>query len=97
MAGGVWTRDALSDDPFTGIQNNSLPVKYALYQNYPNPFNPSTTIKFDMPVSDLVKIKVYDIIGREISTIVNGKMEAGTHEIKFDASLLPRWSLFFTA
>lgn len=92
---GVWTRDALSDDPLTGVQNNSLPVKYALYQNYPNPFNPATTIKFDLPVGDIVKIKLYDIIGREVSVIVNGKMDAGTHEIKFDASDLPSGVYFY--
>ncbi len=91
---GVWTRDAISDDP-NAVNNNGIPVKYALYQNYPNPFNPSTTIKFELPVSDIVKITVYDIIGREISIIVNAKMEAGTHEIKFDASLLTSGVYFY--
>lgn len=83
---GVWTRDANSDDPLTVIHNNSVPVKYELYQNYPNPFNPSTTLKFDLPVSDNVKITVYDLTGKEVITLINNRMDAGTHEIKFNAS-----------
>jgi len=57
------------------------PVVYQLYQNYPNPFNPSTTIKFDIPVSSHVKIKIYDMLGREIVVLVNGQFPAGTHSV----------------
>lgn len=68
-----------------GIQNisNAVPNKFALYQNYPNPFNPSTTIKFDIAKAGLVKIKVYDILGREITTLVNEVMQPGYYLVPF--------------
>jgi len=62
--------------------NNEIPSGFFLYQNYPNPFNPSTTIKFDIQKAGNVKLKVFDITGREVITLVNGKLEAGTY--KFD-------------
>ena len=58
---------------------NSLPDKFELYQNYPNPFNPGTTISWQLPVSGRVTIKLFDILGREIETIVDGYYEAGKH------------------
>ena len=67
---------------------NITPMDFALYQNFPNPFNPSTTIKFDLPVSDIVQIKVYDILGREITTLVNEFKNAGKYDLRFDASNL---------
>ncbi len=70
-----------------GIQNN--PTKFLLHQNYPNPFNPSTTIIYSIPEPGLVKLKVYDLIGREIQILVNKFVEAGTHSVTFDASNLP--------
>jgi hypothetical protein len=67
----------------------SLPRSYALYQNFPNPFNPVTTIAFDLPQSGNVTLRVFDLLGREVTTLVNGKVAAGTHAIDFDASALP--------
>jgi subtilisin family serine protease len=61
-----------------------LPEKFALHQNYPNPFNPSTTISFALPKSELVKIKIYDILGREIRTLVNTTMQAGVKRVEWD-------------
>jgi hypothetical protein len=55
-------------------------------QNYPNPFNPSTTIKFGLPENSLTKIIVYDLLGREVSTLLNKELNAGYHGIFFDAS-----------
>ncbi len=71
-----------------GIDNsiNSLPEKYNLSQNYPNPFNPSTIINFEIPTSSLVTLKVYDILGREIATLVNEEKQAGKYSYTFDAS-----------
>jgi len=62
-----------------------VPKDFALHQNYPNPFNPSTTIKYAVPKTSLVSIKVYDLTGQEVASLVNEVKEVGTYEIKFDA------------
>ncbi len=62
-----------------------VPRDFVLHQNYPNPFNPSTTIKYAVPKTSLVSIKVYDLTGQEVETLVNEIKESGTYEIKFDA------------
>ncbi len=67
----------------------NLPTQYNLHQNYPNPFNPATTISFDAPETAIVKIKVYDILGKEIATVFDGKLQAGYHTFQFDASKVP--------
>ncbi|HMS65521.1 MAG TPA: T9SS type A sorting domain-containing protein [Ignavibacteria bacterium] len=69
--------------------NNDLsnfPDKYILDQNFPNPFNPSTKIRYQLPVSNFVVIKIFNIQGKEIATLVNEKQSAGKHEINFDAN-----------
>jgi len=58
-----------------------LPTEYALAQNYPNPFNPETLIQYDLPVSGLVRLVVYDILGREVITLQQGYMPAGHHQV----------------
>jgi hypothetical protein len=63
-------------------------LTYSLEQNYPNPFNPYTNIEFQIPERTTVLLKVYDVLGNEISTVVNGDVEAGNHRIEFDASNL---------
>ncbi len=65
-----------------------LPSDYVLEQNYPNPFNPTTNINFTLKNSGLVSIKVYDMTGREVATLANGRFTAGTHTATFDASNL---------
>jgi hypothetical protein len=62
------------------------PEEYNLFQNYPNPFNPSTTIRYSITNSELVRIKVYDILGREVKVLVNEIKQPGTYEVQFDAS-----------
>jgi hypothetical protein len=62
-----------------------MPSTYLLQQNYPNPFNPSTTISFSIPTSEFVTLKVYDILGREVTTLVSENLNAGYHSLKFDA------------
>jgi Secretion system C-terminal sorting domain len=62
----------------------TLPEAYALDQNYPNPFNPSTTISFSLPHASNVSLKVFDILGQEVATLVTGDLTAGKHEVQFD-------------
>ncbi len=64
----------------------SAPEKFVLSQNYPNPFNPSTNISYQLPADGNVSLKIYDAIGREVSTLVNTFQKAGYHNLKFDAS-----------
>jgi hypothetical protein len=60
-----------------------IPHEMALYQNYPNPFNPSTTIRFSLPQHEHVTLKVFDVTGREVATLVDGEMTAGNHAVTF--------------
>jgi len=82
----------------TAVDNkdNSLPGKYALQQNYPNPFNPSTVIRYSLPAESRVSIKVYDLIGKEVSELVNNVEAAGVHEVNFNASNLPSGIYFYS-
>jgi photosystem II stability/assembly factor-like uncharacterized protein len=66
--------------------SNNIPDNYSLSQNYPNPFNPVTKISFDLPKDGLVKLMIYDITGRLISTLVNEMKTAGSHNVTFDGS-----------
>ncbi len=78
------------------IDNNKQIVEnYILYQNYPNPFNPTTTIRFDIPKTSFITLKVYNILGQEITTLVNGYKNPGRYEINFDASSLPSGVYFY--
>lgn len=75
--------------------NNNVPKKYTLSQNYPNPFNPSTRIKFGVPKSGMVSLKIYDILGRQVATLVNGYRKAGNYRVNFDASALASGIYFY--
>jgi hypothetical protein len=83
--------------------NTEIPDKFSLYQNYPNPFNPVTKIKFDIPSgfplraygNDRVVLKVYDIMGREIQTLVNEKLQPGTYEVTLDGTNFPSGVYFY--
>ncbi|MGE5315553.1 MAG: T9SS type A sorting domain-containing protein [Acidobacteriota bacterium] len=74
----------------TGVdaENSAVPTVYSLSQNYPNPFNPSTTVKFSVPQPSVVKITVYDLIGREVATIANGTYAPGYYAVAFNAERL---------
>jgi len=65
------------------------PLDFALYPNYPNPFNPTTTIRYDVKETGLVSLKVFDLLGREVATLVHGEIPAGSYSIEWDAGDLP--------
>jgi len=70
------------------IEVEIIPTEFALYQNYPNPFNPNTTIRYQLPQESKVIIKIYDILGSEVITLLNEKKEPGVYEVEFNASHL---------
>ncbi len=74
--------------------DNSAPV-FIVRNSYPNPFNPETSIKFSIPARELVTLKIYSVLGKEVATLVNEIRNAGTHEVKFNASSLPSGTYFY--
>jgi hypothetical protein len=85
-------RQATSDDIYTfdpsiitDVKTTNVVTKYSLSQNYPNPFNPSTRIDFTLPKTEHVILKVYDILGRQVATLVNGSRKAGSYSLEFNA------------
>ncbi|HEX9655501.1 MAG TPA: FG-GAP-like repeat-containing protein [Bacteroidota bacterium] len=84
-ATGEFTIGALS----IGDPENNVPRFFVLEQNYPNPFNPSTTIEFALPQANFVTLKVYNIVGQEVRTLVSERMEEGTYLVQFNAEGLP--------
>jgi hypothetical protein len=91
--------DALTIERFivSGINpiSNIIPSEYALSQNFPNPFNPTTKINFALPKSGLVTLKVYDMLGKEVSSLVNEVKNAGTYSVDFNAASLTSGIYFY--
>jgi hypothetical protein len=86
-----------NDDHPKGIHNNinDIPKSFDLFQNYPNPYNPITNIKFDLPKDIFVTIKIYDMLGREIKTLVNEYKNAGSYIVSFNGSELSSGIYFY--
>jgi len=84
---GVWKRP-LSE--ITGLERRTdeVPEGYSLQQNYPNPFNPSTVISYHLPVVVHVTVKVYDVLGRDVATLVNERQGPGDHSVTLNAAQL---------
>ncbi len=93
-SGIVHTSDGGGLTVINNVNINSA-LDFTLYQNYPNPFNPNTIISYVLPVGGVVKLRVFDISGKEIETLVNKQQNSGNYEIKFDASRLPSGVYFY--
>ena len=74
---------------------NDLPIRYLLAQNYPNPFNPTTNISFTLPSKWLVLLKVYDLVGREVATLVSEELMAGNHTRQWNAANMSSGVYFY--
>ncbi|MBS1553195.1 MAG: T9SS type A sorting domain-containing protein [Bacteroidetes bacterium] len=71
------------------LSNNQLPKEYSVNQNYPNPFNPSTNIQYEIPFDNFVSIKIYNLLGKEVMSLINDFKKAGSYNLSFDGSNLP--------
>lgn len=87
-------------EPMMASIGESTPLgtlkEYKLYNNYPNPFNPNTTFEYFLPQSGQVTLKVYDALGKEVTTLVRGQQQAGNHKVNFNAASLPSGVYIFT-
>ena len=87
---------ALSSSPSTEVETaTKLPLNFRLYQSYPNPFNPNTTIKFSIPTHSFTTLKIFDISGREIATIVSGQLPSGNYSKEWNAADMPSGVYFY--
>jgi hypothetical protein len=87
---------ALDGGASAAVKNvNALPAECTLHQNYPNPFNPATRIEYELPASSRVSLTVYDVLGREIQTLVDERQSAGNHSVTFNAGNLPSGVYFY--
>jgi len=85
-----------TDKSLVGIEESaSLPQRFELYNNYPNPFNPTTIIKYELPKAGLVNLKIYDILGREVMTLVNNEQSPGVYKIPFKGENLSSGVYFY--
>jgi minor extracellular serine protease Vpr len=82
----MWLEVVLGGTVSVPEEDNSVPVLFALEQNYPNPFNSSTTIRFSIPGRQKVRLSVYDLLGREVVTLIDTEMKAGLHSVVYDAN-----------
>lgn len=97
---GIYAQNVHSDGSLGNLTNiktsgSNMPTHYELHQNYPNPFNPGTKIEFNIPGSGFTSLKVYDVLAREVATLVDQPMTAGTHQVTFDASSLGSGVYFY--
>jgi photosystem II stability/assembly factor-like uncharacterized protein len=92
---GIFKRPS---NEFTSIIKigNTIPDNYNLSQNYPNPFNPKTIFRYSIPENGIVNIRVYNILGKEVETVVNEKLNPGNYEVTFDGSSFPSGIYFYS-
>ena len=86
----------LTENVVVGNRHTSnIPYAFTLEQNYPNPFNPSTIIKYSIPSESFTTLKVYDVLGNEVATLVNSEKPAGNYEVEFNAKGLSSGIYFY--
>ncbi|MEJ2103315.1 MAG: T9SS type A sorting domain-containing protein, partial [Ignavibacteriaceae bacterium] len=81
--------------PVTSLEENSLPTEIQLHQNFPNPFNPITKISWQSPVGSWQTIKIYDVLGNVIATLVDEYRQAGEYQVEFNGAALPSGIYFY--
>ena len=91
----AWSLKLESDFVASVVGNGLIPSEFSLMQNYPNPFNPTTTIKYQIPTDSKVSLKIYDILGREVATLVNEVVNAGTYSTPFNSTRLASGVYFY--
>jgi hypothetical protein len=96
---GVWKNATREEKTYEKLLKNEdvaqIPENYILFQNYPNPFNPTTIIKFSLPNKSKVKLMIYDLMGKEVETLVDNVLSSGEHEVKFNAAKLSSGIYFY--
>lgn len=92
----VYKTFIVPDEPTVSVEDEYVATDFTLEQNYPNPFNPATQISFTLPEASKVTLTVFDVLGREVATIVDQNMNAGQHTVNFDASELTSGMYIYT-
>ena len=98
LARAAGTTDNTLDPPATSVfdHDSEVPTSFSVMQNYPNPFNPTTNIRFSLEATNDVTMKVMDVLGREVATLVDQTLAPGTYTVKWDASSFPSGVYFYT-
>jgi len=92
--GSTHYTDAVKVEVLTTSVGENTPATFSLQQNYPNPFNPSTAVRYQLPVASVVRLVVYDMLGREMATLVNEQKPAGIHQVEYSPNL-PSGTYFY--
>ncbi len=92
---GFWYQSVDFITSVEQIENEVLPKEFRLEQNYPNPFNPSTTIQFALPKRSEVMLKIFDLLGREVATLVDEELQPGEYKVVFEAEALSSGVYFY--
>ncbi len=95
VVGGIWRRSLSEMVTSADRPSGGLPVRFSLLQNFPNPFNPSTVIRYGLPVRSPVRLDVFNALGQEVRTLVEGEQEAGYHDVTFDGAELSSGVYFY--